>query len=88
MARLKEDKILNHDFVVVPKYVFKPLSKWYECNQVLERIVDSRKTFNTIKRMKKNEGLRASVNVSMAKDTAAGPLAGRPIFSPTANPQA
>lgn len=26
----------NHDFVVVPKYVFIPLTKWYNCNKVIE----------------------------------------------------
>lgn len=34
--RWKEDLVWNHDFVVVPKYVFIPLSKWYSCDKVIE----------------------------------------------------
>jgi hypothetical protein len=34
--RLRENKYHEEHFVICPKYVFKPLSKWYKCNKVLE----------------------------------------------------
>ena len=42
------------DFIIVPKYVFKPLSKWYTCNKVIERSVNEIKIFQNIMRSKKN----------------------------------
>jgi len=36
--RLKEVSI-DVDFVVVPKYVYIPLSKWYPCNKEIKRQV-------------------------------------------------
>ena len=37
--RLRDDMAYGIHFVVVPKYVFKSLSKWYNCNAVIERQV-------------------------------------------------
>jgi hypothetical protein len=34
-----KEGVLNEDFVIVPKFVFYPLSKWYNCNKVIERKV-------------------------------------------------
>jgi len=36
--RLKE-VTYNEEFVIVPKFVFRSLSRWYQCNMVIERIV-------------------------------------------------
>ena len=37
--RLKENKNYMEAFVLVPKFVFGALSKWYPCNKVIERVV-------------------------------------------------
>lgn len=39
------------DFIIVPRFVFFPLSKWYECNSVIERKVIQ------YKKNEKNSGL-------------------------------
>lgn len=52
--RLKDEKMFDVDFIIVPKYVFKPLSKWYTCNKVIERSVNEIKIFQNIMRSKKN----------------------------------
>jgi hypothetical protein len=38
--RLK-DLVLGIDFIIVPRFMFFPLSKWYGCNKVIERRVIS-----------------------------------------------
>lgn len=38
-SRLRDGMAYGIHFVVVPKYVFKSLSKWYKCNAVIERQV-------------------------------------------------
>ena len=35
-TRWREEISWDLDFVIVPKYVFKSLSKWYKCNKVIE----------------------------------------------------
>ncbi len=37
-SRLK-DVQYGIDFIIVPRYVFFALSKWYSCNKVIERTV-------------------------------------------------
>jgi len=51
--RLK-DISYGDGFVLVPRYVFYPLSKWYKCTKVIERKVisyksDRKKTLNLFK---------------------------------------
>ena len=53
--RLKDDMTFKEDFIIVPKYVFKPLSKWYDCNKVIERSVLELKIFQNIMRSTKNK---------------------------------
>jgi hypothetical protein len=36
--RLK-DVIFGTDFIIIPRFMFFPLSKWYKCNQMIERKV-------------------------------------------------
>ena len=36
--RLKE-VLYNQDFLIVPRYVYFPLSKWYKCTKLIERKV-------------------------------------------------
>jgi len=36
--RMKEVSY-NENFIIVPQYVFYPLSKWYKCTKVIERKV-------------------------------------------------
>ena len=36
--------VYGEDFILVPKYVFLPLSKWYKCTKTIERKVISYKT--------------------------------------------
>ncbi len=31
--------VLNEDFIMVPKFVFFPLTKWYKCTKAIERKV-------------------------------------------------
>jgi hypothetical protein len=45
------------DFIIVPRFVFFPLSKWYSCNKVIERKVikykhDKNKSLNMFKQKK------------------------------------
>jgi len=52
-SRLKEVQY-NQDFIIVPRFVFFPLSKWYSCNKVIERKVikykhDKNKSLNMFK---------------------------------------
>lgn len=37
--RIKESKNFNEDYVIVPKFVFNALSKWYTCNKVMQRTI-------------------------------------------------
>lgn len=37
--RMKDDHNYGDKFIVVPKYVFFPLSKWYKTTKVIERKV-------------------------------------------------
>lgn len=51
--RLK-DVTYGDGFILVPRFVFYPLSKWYKCTKVIERKVisyksDKRKTLNLFK---------------------------------------
>jgi len=48
-TRWSEEVCWQQDFVVVPKYVFKSLSKWYKCNKVIEL-----KTTKTLKEITPN----------------------------------
>lgn len=41
--RMKE-VVYNEDFIIVPKFVFVPLSKWYNCTKTIERKVISYKS--------------------------------------------
>ena len=41
--RMKE-VLFSDDFILVPKFVFFPLSKWYQCSKVIERKVITYKT--------------------------------------------
>ena len=41
----------NEDFVIVPKYVFNSLSKWYKCNKTIELKVHQCKTADNILRI-------------------------------------
>jgi hypothetical protein len=55
-SRLK-DVQYNQDFIIVPRFVFFPLSKWYSCNKVIERKVikykhDKNKSLNMFKQKK------------------------------------
>ena len=34
-----KDMTINEDFVLVPKCVFEPLQRWYNCTKVIERTV-------------------------------------------------
>jgi hypothetical protein len=36
--------LYGDDFLLVPKFVFQPLSKWYQCTKVIERKVIHYKT--------------------------------------------
>lgn len=54
------------DYLLLPKFVFWPLSKWYACDKVIERMVISYKAAANSRRSSlqggifKNEGLRSS----------------------------
>jgi len=37
--RLKDSMTYNEDFVIVPKYVYNSLSKWYKSNKTIELTV-------------------------------------------------
>jgi hypothetical protein len=55
-SRLK-DVQYSQDFIIVPRFVFFPLSKWYSCNKVIERKVikykhDKNKSLNMFKQKK------------------------------------
>lgn len=30
--RMKDSMLYGDDFIILPRYVFKPLSHWYECD--------------------------------------------------------
>jgi hypothetical protein len=48
--RVKDSMVFEEDFVIVPKYVFVPLSKWYKCNAIIKRSVHMSKKFDNIMR--------------------------------------
>ena len=48
--RLKDSMVFDEDFVIAPKHVFVPLSRWYSCNAVIKRTVHVSKTFENIMR--------------------------------------
>jgi hypothetical protein len=55
-SRLK-DVQYSQDFIIVPRFVFFPLSKWFSCNKVIERKVikykhDKNKSLNMFKQKK------------------------------------
>ncbi len=56
--RLK-DLLLGIDFIIIPRFMFFPLSKWYGCNKVIERRVISyqkdRNQANNILNSKKSQ---------------------------------
>jgi hypothetical protein len=58
--RVKDSMAFGEDFVIVPKYVFVPLSKWYACNAVIKRSVHASKTFENIMRNRRNADMRGS----------------------------
>ena len=37
--RLRENMVHGENFVILPKFAFKSLSKWYGCNRVIELTV-------------------------------------------------
>jgi hypothetical protein len=39
----------NEDFVILPRYVFNSLSKWYECNKVIELTVHKLKISENVR---------------------------------------
>lgn len=52
--RLKDDIAYGDKFILVPRYVFYPLSKWYKITKVIERKVisykaDKKKALNLFK---------------------------------------
>ena len=53
--RLKEDKLFGEDLVIAPKYVFKPLSTWYDCNKIIKRKVHQTKTYQNIMRQNRHK---------------------------------
>lgn len=58
--RLKDSMVFDEDFVIAPKHVFVPLSRWYSCNAVIKRTVHVSKTFDTIMRNQKVSDIRTS----------------------------
>ena len=52
--------VFDEDFVIAPKHVFVPLSRWYSCNAVIKRTVHVSKTFDTIMRNQKVSDIRTS----------------------------
>jgi hypothetical protein len=53
--RLKEI-LLGIDFIVVPRFMFFPLSKWYGCNKVIERkVITYQRDKNQAKNMFKSK---------------------------------
>jgi len=60
--------------VIAPKYVFLPLSKWYECNKVLEMKVHSTEIYlNIVRSQKATEVSRQSVNKQEFQTTLLSP---------------
>lgn len=64
--RLKDSLEFMTDYLLLPKFVFWPLSKWYACDVEIERVVISYKATGHSRRTSiqsaifKNEGLRSS----------------------------
>lgn len=46
--RKDDNLIYNEDFIVLPKYAFKALSKWYPCNKVMELNVSKAHLYDSI----------------------------------------
>lgn len=48
VSRKNEELIYGEDFVVVPKYVFKSLSKWYPCNKMMGLYVKKSENYGQV----------------------------------------
>jgi DUSP domain len=64
--RLKDNLEFMTDYLLLPKFVFWPLSKWYACDKEIERVVISYRAVSNSRRSSiqaghfKAEGLRSS----------------------------
>lgn len=76
--RLRESLEFNEDFVIVPKYVFLPLSKWYDCNLIIKRTVHQSKIFQNIVR----SNIRRNNELRQSKNRGQGPMF-KSLLSPT-----
>ena len=83
--RKDDNLIYNEDFIVLPKYAFKALSKWYPCNKVMELNVSKAHLYDSIMKISRISTQENVSNGEQRSSNMNAPQAQHPKQYATAN---